>query len=83
TRFSGLLFGVAGLGAVLLAVSSKRIASLAEDWGLDVPAALTIAKRYTAGDVGGALQSLPAAIRDSAGDNLKAALEAGFSAAAL
>lgn len=82
-RFSGLLFGVAGLGAVLLAVTSKHVTSIAGDWGIDIAAVLAVAKRYTAGDVGGALQSLPAAIRDGAGDSLKAAFEAGFSAAAL
>lgn len=82
TRFIGLLFGVAGLGAVLVAVASARFSLVAPQWGLNALTALSVAKRFAAGDVSGVLQSIPFDVRVAAGDALRRAFDIGFGAAA-
>ena len=82
TRFSGLLFGVAGLGAMLISVMAARFAAAAQDWGLAPSVLLLAAKRFSAGDAAAALQSLPEALRGVAGDAMRQAFDAGFGAAA-
>jgi hypothetical protein len=83
TRFSGLLLGVAALGAVLVAVAADRFSHSAPQWGLGMSTARALAKRFATGDVSGAAQSLPVGMRDGAGEALRRAFDAGFGAAAL
>jgi hypothetical protein len=82
TRFSALLFGVAGLGAMLITVMADRFVRAAAPWGLDPSTALLAAKRFSAGDANAAMQMLPDGIRAAAGDALRQAFDAGFGAAA-
>jgi EmrB/QacA subfamily drug resistance transporter len=82
TRFSALLFGVAGLGAMLITVMADRFVRAAAQWGLDAPTALLAAKRFSAGDANAAMQILPAGVRAAAGAALRQAFDAGFGAAA-
>ncbi|HEX4496550.1 MAG TPA: MFS transporter [Thermoanaerobaculia bacterium] len=81
-RFSALLFGVAGLGAVLLAATGRGFAAAASRWGLDTSAALGLARRFAAGDVSGVARILPAVLRDAGGTALRQAFESGFAVAA-
>jgi EmrB/QacA subfamily drug resistance transporter len=81
-RFVALLFGVAGLGAVLVTVAATHFAQHAAQFNLDVPTALALAKRFAAGDVNGVMLHLPALFRDTAGEALRFAFDSGFSAAA-
>ena len=85
TRFSGLLAGVAGLGAVLVAVASADFQRAAAQWPLAPALARDVAKRFSAGDVAGALhelQTLPAGAADAAATALRYAFSNGFAAAA-
>lgn len=81
-RFCGLLFGVAGLGAVLVAVASSKFSLAAPQWGLNGSTAFSLTKRYAAGDVAGVVMSLPVEIHAAASGALRNAFEAGFGAAA-
>jgi hypothetical protein len=81
-RFAALLFGVAGLGAVLIAATAGRFASVASAWGLAPDAAIAMAKRFAAGDLAGALKSLPDASHAAVGDARRDAFAGGFGAAA-
>ena len=81
-RFSALLFGVAGLGAMLLAATGGRFAVAASRWGLDTSAALGLARRFAAGDVSGVARILPTALRDAGSAALRQAFEGGFAVAA-
>jgi EmrB/QacA subfamily drug resistance transporter len=85
TRFSGLLAGVAGLGAILVAVASANFQRAANQWQLAPQLAQDVIKRFTGGDVSGALhqlQGLPADVAPAAAEALRHAFGAGFSAAA-
>lgn len=53
TRFSGLLAGVAGLGAVLVAMATADFQRAAAQWPLAPALARDVAKRFSAGDVAG------------------------------
>lgn len=81
-RFIGLLFGVAGLGAVLVAVAAGRFLSLASQWQLPADSALALIKQYAAGDVAGALQHVPDGIRVAVAAAARHAFDAGFGVAA-
>jgi EmrB/QacA subfamily drug resistance transporter len=82
TRFSGLLSGVAGLGAVLVASAGAHFLREAPRWRLDPAVALGLVKRFAAGDVAGAVQALPPGIGEGAEAALRHAFNAGFGAAA-
>jgi hypothetical protein len=82
TRFSALLFGVAGLGAVLITVAAGKFNALAKPWGVDASTALAAAKRFSAGDAAAAIQLLPLEVQEFAADALRRAFDAGFGAAA-
>jgi EmrB/QacA subfamily drug resistance transporter len=82
-RFCGLLFGVAGLGAVLIGTTSSEFLLLAMPWHLDVATALGLAKRFASGDVSGLVQTLATDIRDPVLNALRTAFNHGFGAAAL
>ncbi|WP_296002918.1 MFS transporter [Rugamonas sp.] len=79
TRFMALLFGVAGLGALLVSVTMSRFAAVAAQLGLQPAAASLLAKRYAAGDSSAAVASLPEAVRAAAGILLHGAFQEGFS----
>lgn len=81
-RFSALLFGVAGLGAIMVAASTRDFARHAPRFSLGLDSAAALAKRYSAGDVGGALLQLPDGVRAAAGAALHDAFDLGFNAAA-
>ena len=80
-RFSALLLGVAALGAILIAVTGAHFAPLAAGWGLDDATGLAVAKRFSAGDLAGALATQPAAVRDAMATALRRSFDAGFAAA--
>ncbi|HEY4080538.1 MAG TPA: MFS transporter [Burkholderiaceae bacterium] len=85
TRFCGLLSGVAGLGAVLVAVTSANFKRAAEQWSLGQTLAGDVVKRFTGGDVSGALhelQVLPGGAAEAAATALRHAFGNGFAAAA-
>jgi len=84
TRFCGLLSGVAGLGAVLVAATGRSFQQAAERWSLDPSSTQDVVKRFAGGDVSGALrelQALPAGAAEAA-VALRHAFGAGFAAAA-
>jgi EmrB/QacA subfamily drug resistance transporter len=83
TRFVALLFSVAGLGALLVGVTSSRFALAAARKGLPASKAAFVAKRFAAGDVGGAMALIPEAMRRALGRMLQDAFQSGFSTAAL
>jgi EmrB/QacA subfamily drug resistance transporter len=85
TRFCGLLSGVAGLGAVLVAATSANFLHAAAQWSLAPTLARAVVKRFTGGDVPGALhelQVLPHGAVEAAAAALRHAFGAGFAAAA-
>jgi len=81
-RFSALLFGVAGLGAMLIAATARNFTAMASSWGLADDAAIAMAKRFAAGDMAGALRALPEASHAEVGEALRNAFAGGFGAAA-
>jgi len=83
TRFVALLFGVAGLGALLVGATTSRFAAGAEHYAIAGPAAVAAAKRFSAGDVDGATAMLPPALHQHLGRLLRDAFQLGFSSAAL
>lgn len=83
TRFVALLFGVAGLGALLVGATTGRFALAAKASGMSAADAATLAKRFSAGDAEGAAALMPAVLRDSLGRSLQDAFHAGFGGAAL
>ncbi|WP_208513229.1 MFS transporter [Variovorax paradoxus] len=85
TRFSGLLAGVAGLGAVLVAMATADFQRAAAQWPLAPALARDVAKRFSAGDTAGALhalQALPTDAAAAAATALRHAFGTGFAAAA-
>jgi EmrB/QacA subfamily drug resistance transporter len=83
-RFTSLLFGVAGLGSVLVGVASAAFAQAAAiaKLGVDDAGARAAAKRFAAGDANGALLHVGAQAQEVARSALRASFEAGFGAAA-
>lgn len=82
-RFCGLLFGVAGLGAVLISIASSKFMLSASTWGLAQDVNLDLAKRFASGDVLGVAQVLAIDIRQPVMLALRNAFEQGFGAASL
>jgi fucose permease len=83
TRFLGILFGVAGLGAVLSYVTRSSFTAEAIKGGLDATSSASAARQVTSGNLTELLKSLPSAVREQlhlAGQN---AFAHGFGAAAL
>jgi EmrB/QacA subfamily drug resistance transporter len=82
TRFIGIISGVAGLGAVLAAVTDATL----RKWGAPrVPGQVVdwhgLSLRVVAGDADGALSALPASIQSALVDVVRDSVAAGFSAA--
>lgn len=77
-RFSALLLCVAAMGAVLVAAAIAHFAPFAPGLQLDAPTAVALAKRFAAGDTGGALAQLPPALRSGAETALRDAFDTGF-----
>jgi predicted MFS family arabinose efflux permease len=83
TRFIGLLFGVAGLGAVLSNVTRAEFMSSAGSIGLDPTASIAAAKRVISGDLVGLLHAVPESLQQKFRDAGLSAFSKGFSEAAL
>jgi EmrB/QacA subfamily drug resistance transporter len=83
TRFIGILISVAGMGAVLSGVVRRVFGAAALTAGFDQPAAIAAAKRVTAGDLSGMLESAPAATRSALHAAGLASFADGFAAASL
>ncbi|WP_397453141.1 MFS transporter [Pseudomonas sp. NA-150] len=81
-RFTSLLFAVAALGAVLVSVMLKAFAPVAHDLGLSAVDAISIAKRFSAGDAASALSALPVHQNEAVYDALRVAFDSGFGGAA-
>ncbi|MFL6709411.1 MAG: MFS transporter [Massilia sp.] len=81
-RFVGLLFAVAGLGALLVGATTRKFIAVAGPAGMPADAAAGLARRFAAGDLAGAAAGLPAGLRASLGPALHHAFEAGFASAA-
>lgn len=83
TRFVGLLFGVAGLGAVLSHGVNTRFVSSDAVNGLDPNLLAQAAKRVASGDLDGVIGILGASARDSIHAAAQSAFAGGFGDAAL
>ena len=83
TRFIGILVSVAGLGAVLSDRVRNSFVVAAAHAGLDSQAAAKAAKRIEAGDLTGALYSVPSGMRDKLHQIGLTAFGDGFAVAAL
>jgi hypothetical protein len=82
-RFIGLLLGVAGLGAALGAIASRRFVAASAAIGLDPGVAANAARRVTAGDIAGALSGFPDALYEKVRAIASLAFVDGFAAACL
>jgi len=82
-RFSALLFGVAGLGAVMMATAVGHFAPFGAGLHMDAAQAVALVKRFSAGDTAGALAQLPDRLRAGAATALRDAFDAGFAATSL
>jgi len=83
TRFTILLFGVAALGAILVATATNRFAPLAQRLGIEPSRAADLSKRFSAGDAAAALHAIPDDLKVSVGNALREAFQSGFAYAAL
>jgi len=83
TRFTVLLFGVAALGAILVATATNRFAPLAQRLGIEPSRAADLSKRFSAGDAAAALHAIPDDLKVSVGNALREAFQSGFAYAAL
>jgi EmrB/QacA subfamily drug resistance transporter len=83
SRFSGLLVGVAALGAVLAHVASRSFITGGVAAGLNAEKAAELAKRVTSGDVKGIIGTVPEALQASIGQIGSTAFADGFAAALL
>jgi EmrB/QacA subfamily drug resistance transporter len=83
TRFIGILFGVAGLGAVLSAVTRSAFTLVAMRAGLGTSAAKLAARHVTSGDTEGMLNVVPHALHEQLHSAALAAFANGFASAAL
>lgn len=79
TRFAGLLVAVSAVGAVLARATSASFALP----GLDPASVASLAKRVIAGDIPGAVASVPAPMRELVADAARRAFASGFAAASL
>lgn len=82
-RFVGLLFGVAGLGAMLSGVAVSSFVQSAGKYGLGAGTARSLIQQFAAGDAHGAYQGLPEALRNVLGAGLRTAFSKGYCAVAL
>lgn len=82
TRFTALLVGVAGLGAIFGHAAVASFADWAMARGVADGLAMTAAKRFAAGDAADALASLPTDAHATAIDAGRRAATAAFAAAA-
>jgi hypothetical protein len=83
TRFIGILVAVAGLGAILAKTTAETFSSAARAVGLSPDVARESARRVTSGDLGGALQMLPATVHGTLEKAGSQAFSEGFAAASL
>lgn len=83
TRFIGILFGAAGLGAVLARMARDGFIAAALAAGLGPVASDAAAKQVTSGNLTGMLESVPAAVRPMLHQAGLHAFGAGFGAASL
>jgi EmrB/QacA subfamily drug resistance transporter len=83
TRFIGILVAVAGLGAVLSRTTAAAFSSTARAVGLGADVAKNAAAHVTSGDLNGALQLLPAALRETLEKAASQAFSEGFASASL
>jgi EmrB/QacA subfamily drug resistance transporter len=79
TRFTGLLVAISALGAVLARVTSASFALP----GIDPESVASLAKRVIAGDVPGAVASVPVSLREVVAAAARNAFASGFAAASL
>src|SRR6202012_3594516 len=78
TRFIGILGAVAGLGATLSTVTRKAFHSQAHPLGLSAQATEVAARKVTAGDIPGMLNSVTPSARVLASDIAHHAFALGF-----
>jgi EmrB/QacA subfamily drug resistance transporter len=83
TRFIGILFGVAGLGAVLSTVTRHEFMVSASSIGLDPTASKLAAKRVISGDLMGLLHAVPRGLEQQFRAAGLSAYSKGFGEAAL
>jgi hypothetical protein len=83
TRFIGILFGVAGLGAVLSDVTRADFMMSANSIGLDQVASAAAARRVISGDLIGLLRAVPESLQQQFREAGLSAFSKGFSEAAL
>jgi Na+/melibiose symporter-like transporter len=83
TRFIGILFGVAGLGAVLSNVAWSSFVTAASSIGLDSETSKAAAKRVVSGDLARMLGSVPEGIRNQVHSAALSSFAGGFAAANL
>jgi EmrB/QacA subfamily drug resistance transporter len=83
TRFIGILVAVAGLGAVLSRTTATAFSSTARAVGLGADVAKDAAAHVTSGDLNGALQLLPTALRETLEKAASRSFSEGFASASL
>jgi Na+/melibiose symporter-like transporter len=83
TRFIGILVAVAGLGAVLSRTTAATFSLAARAAGLNADVAKDAATHVTSGDLNGALQLLPSALRGTLEKAASQAFSEGFASASL
>ena len=83
TRFTGLLLGVAALGAVLSDSVARRFVTASTALGVDPEMAAAAAKRVAAGDLTGATAGVPAALQAHLHAAASQAFAGGFAEASL
>lgn len=83
TRFIGILFSVAALGAILADVARDRFVVSATKIGLSADTAREAAAHVTSGDFSGLLAAVPPGVREPLRSVAQVAYGAGFASAAL
>src|SRR2546425_12995320 len=83
TRFTGLLLGVAALGAVLSDSVSRRFVTAGAALGVDPAIAAAAAKRVASGDLTGATAGVPEALQAHLHAAASQAFAGGFAEASL
>src|SRR6266851_315176 len=83
TRFTGLLLGVAALGAVLSDSVARRVVTAGAALGVDPPMAAAAAKRVASGDLTGATAGVPEALQAHLHAAASQAFAGGFAEASL
>ena len=83
TRFTGLLLGISGLGAVLTATATARLLGEQGRLSLGFDTLAALARRFASGDVAGVVQSAPPHIRMALEAALRRSFDGGFATAGL